>query len=359
MGRLEKIRQLLHTFNVHALIIDKPIDLYYLLGMELSLGRLVVEESGAHLFVDGRYFEACSGLTSVSVHLTSGYGKESSFLKWWPLAGKRVGFDAYSISYSEFETLKMLPSDFVPLNGPILQLREIKEGSEIHKLREAAELGSRGFDYVVTLLKEGVSEKEVAAELEIFWLKEGGEKLAFAPHVAFGEGSSQPHYHVSERRLKKGDLVLIDIGVVLDHYHSDMTRVVAYGQPVPELVSIYQIVYEAYTAAVRLCKPGVLIGDLDRAARDLIEQAGLAERFPHGLGHGVGLEIHEPPRLRSVGPDASRPLREGMVITIEPGIYLPGKGGVRLEDMILITNTGCENLTNRPLRAKLPLLYSP
>jgi Xaa-Pro aminopeptidase len=356
MQRIGKVQQLVKENNLSALIVDHPIDLYYLTGQDLSLGRLVVEEKNATLFVDGRYFEGCKNLSSVDVRLMVKDDKESTFAKWWKFAGKRVGFDEEFTTYAEFRNLLLLNSELVPLKSPIKRLREIKEKGEIDKLKKAAELGSKGFDYICTLLKEGVTEKEIAVELELFWLKQGGEKLAFAPHIAFGEGTSQPHYPISDRPLKKGELVLIDIGVVLDHYHSDMTRVLFYGHPPLQLQEIYQIVYASHREAVNLCRPGVKIAQVDRAARGLIEERGFKENFPHGLGHGVGLEIHESPTLRSIGIDAERPLKEGMVVTIEPGIYLSGIGGIRLEDTFVLTEKGCENITNRPLTPTLPTI---
>jgi Xaa-Pro aminopeptidase len=353
MTRIQKIQNFLSHHALDALIIDYPVDLYYLTGLTVSCGRLVIEPTQTTFFVDGRYFEACQKQAPCSVVLTSGYDPTSAFGSWWPLQNKRVGFDAQTTAYADFEQLKTLNTDLVPLTKPIGRVREIKEPQERAALREAAALGSQGMDFVLSHLKEGVTEKEMVKSLEIYWLHEGGERLAFPAHIAFGESSSQPHYTVSDRKLKQGDLVLIDIGVVLNHYHSDMTRVVSFGKPSAEIEQIYQIVYEAFQAAIQICRPGVKISDVDEAARDLIKQAGFGDRFTHGLGHGVGLEIHESPRIRSIGPDATRVLEEGMVITIEPGIYLPGVGGVRLEDMILITASGSENLTNRPLSPQL------
>ncbi len=262
-----------------------------------------------------------------------------------------MGFDAEYTTYDSFKSLLAFTEKLIPLKSPIRRIREIKEPDEIDKLRAAADLGSKGFDYVCTLLTEGISEEKIARELEFFWRKKGGEKLAFDPHIAFGAGTAQPHYHSSNRVLKKDEPVLIDIGVVVDHYYSDMTRVVFFGEPKPEIEKIYRIVFEAYSAALELCRPGTKIGDLDHAARGVIEQEGYQDYFPHSLGHGVGLEIHESPTLRSKGEDVERGLEEGMVITIEPGIYLPGSFGVRLEDTIVITQEGYANITNRPLLA--------
>jgi Xaa-Pro aminopeptidase len=291
----------------------------------------------------------------LNVILTAGYGIKSAFRGWWKINGP-VGFDSTFTTYEAYQLLQELQTPLIALKNPLKSLREKKEPSEIGHLTKAAMLCVEGFDYVTTLLQEGISEREIVTALEIFWLQKGGERVAFTPHIAFGEGSSQPHYHSAERRLKKGDSVLIDIGVVTEHYNSDMTRVVAFGEPAEKIKEIYQYVWEAYQAATELCRPGVKIREVDRAARGLIEKKGFGEYFPHGLGHGVGLEIHEAPRIHSVGNDAERVLEEGMVLTIEPGIYLPGIGGVRLEDTLLITITGFEILTVRPLPRVLPIV---
>jgi len=197
------------------------------------------------------------------------------------------------------------------------------------------------------MLKEGISENELAIELEIFWKRRGSKAIAFDPIIAFGSNSSMPHYRVGQRKLNTGEAVLIDIGVNLNHYHSDMTRVVFFGDPDPKIASIYEIVLKAQELALENCRPGTPIAELDASARTYIEQKGYGENFTHSLGHGVGLEIHELPLIRSQSPGADTQLEEGMVVTIEPGIYLPGIGGVRIEDTVAITRDGYENLTNR------------
>ncbi len=339
MRRIERARQ--HLTGVDCWIIDNPVDLYYLTGLDLSLGRLLLSKEGAKLYVDGRYYEQCRNQKSdLDVVLLS---RDAPFPR---LEGRRIGFDATYTTVEEFEKLKLLGGELISLSAPLRQLRAIKEPEEIERLREVGELGSCGFDFVVSRLKEGVTEREIASELEIFWLREGGERLAFSPHIAFGEGSAHPHYHAGDRALKRGDVVLIDIGVVRGHYHSDMTRVVFFGEPERELVKIYSVVKEAQERALALCKPGVTTGDLDRVARSHIESAGYGELFPHSLGHGVGLEIHELPWIRKGGQER---LEEGMVLTVEPGIYLPGLGGVRLEDTVVITTSGHENFTRRQI----------
>jgi Xaa-Pro aminopeptidase len=225
----------------------------------------------------------------------------------------------------------------------VQNLRLIKDAEEISKLRAAAQLGYEGYLFALSLLREGVSEKELALALELFWKERGASRLAFDSIIAFGPNSSMPHYRPDETTLKQNTSVLIDCGVVLSHYHSDMTRVAYFGNPPQEIQTIYPIVEEAKAKAIEACRPGTLIGDLDRIARDWIQSKGYGEYFSHSLGHGVGLEIHENPIIRQTGPFSEKPLKTGMVITIEPGIYLPGIGGVRLEDTILITENGYEN----------------
>lgn len=345
--RIEKARALLIQENLSALIIDAPIDLFYFTGLDLSLGRLVIDQSHVTLFVDGRYFEACKNQVSYPVILTKGFERETPFGLWWTFEKKRVGFDAQVTSFAEYEKLQTLNSDWIPLHSPIKKMREIKDEDELDKLKKAAILCSQGYDFVLTLLKEGITEIEVARQLEMFWIAKGADRLAFPPHIAFGASSSQPHYHPGDRKLRQGDLVLIDIGVVYHHYNSDMTRIVFYGSPHCDLAKIYHIVYEAQAKAITLCRPGIPIAAVDRAARHVIEEAGYSDYFLHGLGHGVGLEIHELPSLRALeqGPI----LQPGMVLTIEPGIYLPNLGGIRLEDTLLICEKGSYNLTQRPI----------
>lgn len=358
MKRIERVRALMLEAGVEALIVDNPIDLLYLTNQEVSLGRLLITKDTASLYVDGRYYEGCKQNADVTVRLLEGQSEQSSFFKEWSLQGQKVGFDSDFTTVAQFEGLKKLPAMLTPLKSPVKQVRAMKDEEECALLKKAASLGSEGFDFACTLLREGVTEREIARELEFFWRKNGAERLAFPPHIAFGEGSAHPHYHPSDRPLKRGELVLMDFGVVLDHYNSDMTRVIFFGKPDEKVARIYSVVLEAMQAAFKLCKPGVSVGELDSTARQVIEKNGYGKFFPHSLGHGVGLEIHELPFLRSTDFASGHKLEAGMVITIEPGIYLPGEFGIRLEDTVLITDEGYENLTARPLPKHLPTLES-
>lgn len=339
MARINKVQKWLDRVSLEALIVEHPLDLYYLTGLKLSSGRLVIKREQATLFVDGRYIESAQKKAPCEVALIA-------FFKEISLQGK-VGFDMATTSYQKYlELYAQFQENLHPVDSPIKQIRQIKEQEEIALLFEAASLGSEGYDYVLTLLKEGVKEDHVATELELFWRKKGGEKVSFDPIIAFGANSSQPHYRAGNSVLKKQETVLIDIGVMKNAYASDMTRVVFFEGTPPQMQEIYDIVKSAQQAALKLCKKAVKLGDVDAAARRVITESGYGAHFTHSLGHGVGLDVHELPLVRQGNEEA---IEEGMVFTIEPGIYLPGVGGVRLEDTIVITSDGYESLTRRPL----------
>ena len=358
--RLKKLHHLMEQAHCDAFVVDDPTDLFYLTGQDLSAGKLLVHKHGALLAVDNRYFEMCKKSSPVPVHLLVTNQSlfplllqpEFEFIQSFGVNSSHTTYRSYLDMMSEMDKINQSLSgrkiQLKPLENLVGKLRQIKGDEEIQILRAAAALGSEGFDYVLSLLQEGISEEEIAIELEIFWKRKGGRKVAFDPIIAFGAHSAIPHYRAGNARLKKGQNVLIDIGVMYNHYHSDMTRVVYFGKPDPKILEIHKIVQEAQAAALALCRPNTLIGDLDAAAREVISSRGYGEFFTHSLGHGVGLDIHEAPTLRDKPPFKEMPLQPGMVITIEPGIYLPGMGGARLEDTVVITGTGHENLTNRP-----------
>lgn len=357
-ARIKKLQESLPSLGCDALIIEDPTNLYYLTGMSLSTGSLIVYGKGALLFVDGRYLEVCKKHSPVPVLLTENPPFKTQ-LTLSPLNEiKKLGFDTEKTTYKNYLQLKGWIEKgssikMIPLDAPVQPLRAVKDEEEIKLLKNAGTLGSEGFDFVCTLLKEGISEIEIATELEIFWKRKGGKAMAFDPIIAFGPNSSMPHYRCGPTPLKSGDVVLIDIGVNLNNYHSDMTRMAYFGTPDPRIEAIHAIVQQAQRAALDICVPGTTLGALDAAARDLIEAAGYGQYFTHSLGHGVGLDIHEYPTIRKSKPAGSNPLSQvplvpGMVITIEPGIYLPGIGGVRIEDTVVITQKGYDNFTNRP-----------
>lgn len=347
LSRIQRLQDLLKEEGIDGAVIDDPHTLLYLSGQQLSAGRILVFQDSAELIVDGRYFERCNRESPLPSTLSKPDILAKSLKK--RSSCESLGFDSDELSYSAYQKLREeLPSiELKPFPSLGKRLRRIKDFPEQQALRAAADLGSQGFDFVCSILKEGITELEVARELEIFWRRKGGQKLAFDPIIAFGKHSSMPHYHCGEHPLRSGDTVLIDIGVTYLNYNSDMTRVVFFGEPPAVMQEIYALVLQAQREALAACKPGVTVGELDLLARRVIEGAGYADAFPHSLGHGIGLDVHEFPTLSSKSPSKETILESGMAVTIEPGIYLPELGGVRIEDTVIITDDGHDNLTQR------------
>jgi len=344
LTRIHRLQESLKAEGIDSFFIHDPVNLFYYTGHEMSAGKLLVDQESALLIVDGRYIEAVSD-GEVDARLLT-----DDWLKKYAKGGvTSLGFDSRLVDYDLYEQLGVAGLDLRPMPGHLMRQRMVKEEAEIEILRKAANLAARGYDHLLSLLEEGVREIDLARQLEIFWLKSGGEKLSFDPIIAFGVASAMPHYHTGEAALEISQPALFDIGVQFGHYQSDMTRVRFVGSPEPKMEAVYQVVKEAFEAAVSICKPGVSCGELDAMARETITAAGYGENFNHSLGHGVGLEVHELPVLRSGSVHSEMRLEAGMVITVEPGVYLPGVGGVRLEDTLLVTESGCESLTKRPM----------
>ncbi len=318
---------------MEAFLIEDEVDLFYLTGLSLSAGSLLVFPKRAELYVDGRYLQMCKEKSPTAVlALSEKMGKGL----------KKVGFDSAKMSYDRAEKLKRRIS-LKAHSHPLRDLRVIKDASELRKMKKAAEIAWKGFGHLQRCLKVGISEKEIAIHFETFCLKHGEEGFSFEPILALGKNSATPHHRASETKLKKGDLVLCDIGVVFEKYRSDMTRVLYFGKVDPRLIQMESVVRLAHQAALGLCKPGTKLIELDRAARKVMRKAKMEELFVHGLGHGIGLETHEFPRISYIGEDKDLSLKEGMVITFEPGLYVPGLGGVRHEETVVITAKGYNN----------------
>ena len=338
-----RIASLQLSLKEEALLIEDPIDLYYLTGLTLSTGQLWLFSKESLLLVDGRYIESAKLAPCPSKLLSS---KESkSFIERNQI--KSLKFDGAKTTFDRVQILQKNHPDLLLISHPFAtkELRLIKEPSEIANLQKSADLLWEGFIYLKTLLCEGVSEKEVATKFTLFCLERGADSLSFDPIVAFGENSALPHYRAGQSRLKQGDVILVDIGVTYNHYHSDMTRMLFFGLKDPLLSKWLSIVIEAHEAALRLCKAGLHIKELDRAARAVFKKHQVEEYFIHSLGHGVGLEIHEFPKIRFDALEGDLILKPGMVFTIEPGLYLPGTGGIRYEDTIFITEDGYTSFT--------------
>lgn len=325
---------------------DGP-NLRYLTGFTGSTGGLIVGEKP--LFVtDSRYTEQ-AGKEVPGLPIEQVKGRWISWLaeRLTALGVRRVGLGAHRTSLHVYQELTRLAREieFVPQTGMVEDLRRVKSDEEMARISEAARLTDEGLRWIVGRLSPGQRERDVALDLEVWYRRQGVDDVAFDLIVASGPGSAMPHYRPRERKIARGDVVLFDVGVQLDGYCSDLTRVVAVGAPEPEARAVYRVVLEAQRAGLAAVRPDRAARDVDAAARDLIAGAGYGDNFGHGLGHGVGLEVHEAP---GVGPASEDALAAGNVVTVEPGIYLPGKFGVRIEDLVAVTHHGSRVLSAFP-----------
>lgn len=339
LERIKKLQKALLAEGLDGCLVDDSIDLLYLTGLQLSLGALYVLQRKCCLFVDGRYFEVAEKTSPVPVQKLSDASKQA-FLK----GVKTLSFDGDHMSYSNFLSLSKMKLKLSSHPELLRDLRLIKDVGEIGKMKKSAEFGYMAYLMLKGSLRPGVTEIELATELKIYCLKNGAEDVSFEPIIAFGKNSSLPHHRSGDTKLKKNDIALFDLGVVVDKYCSDMTRVEFVGKVDPELKRLYDVNFAAQRAALALCRPGVKLKELDLAARKVMAKAKVEPLFVHTLGHGIGLKVHEFPRISKDGINKDVELQAGMAITIEPGLYLPGKGGVRYEDTIIITPKGYVNL---------------
>ena len=333
----------LATLEVDALIVTRLPNVRYLTGFTGSNGQAVVAADGSAAFLtDGRYDEQSS-------HEVPDLPR-TAYTESYPrplvdacrtLGATRVAFERRGLTYAGWERLSELADglELVAADDPVERLRRAKDGEEVELIGRAQGFADQAFEKVVLNggLRAGVTERVLARELEDAMLDAGADDRAFESIVAFGELAAEPHHHLTDRELVRGDMVKLDFGAVSGGYHSDMTRTVAFGQPDPRLRELRDLVAEAQRAGVEAVRPGASSVEVDAAARSVIAAAGHGDAFPHGLGHGVGLEIHEDPFLRW---DTGEELVVGMVVTIEPGVYIPGLGGVRIEDMVEVTADG-------------------
>jgi len=355
-NRVDNLRGIFPDLGIDTFWIIQPENRRYLSGFKAQDGQLT-ESSGsllitlheALLITDSRYTtQAEQEVKGFEVVTQKGGLVEelSSTLK--RLGTKRLGFEGGYLIWELFEEVKEKlsrqspPIDLVPLKGVVEEIREIKEPDEIEILRRSAELMSDVLGRVIAELEPGQSEREVAWKIETLIREQGAEEASFPPIVASGPNSALPHAIPTERALGEGEPIILDVGAKLDGYCSDMTRTVFLGEPSDNFKEIYMTVREAQVSAFKSVKPGMKTTEADSIARDHIEKAGYGAYFGHSLGHGIGLAPHEIP---AVSPLRPKSLQEGMVFTIEPGIYLPGKGGVRLEEMVLLGREGAELLT--------------
>ena len=326
-----------------ALLIEDPVNLLYYTGIHLSAGALFITPNEVELFVDGRYLENCKKESDLNCALLDN-DNITLFLIFYKI--EKLFFNANTTTYQRHSQLSEdLDINIAPFNESLCHFRKIKDSAELNYLQQAAELGSKGYEFLKESIVEGISEKELSKELNLFWIKEGADGLAFDSCIAFGKNTAYPHHHSNDDKLENNTIILADIGVKLNDYCSDMTRMIPYGTVSEKIKDIYKIVLEAQTAAIDFCKAGVTVGELDQVSRKIISQNGYGDFFTHSLGHGIGLNVHEFPYISNRTNIRDTVLEENMVITIEPGIYLPEIGGVRIEDTVIVQNNHIINLS--------------
>ena len=354
-GRQKNLSELLERHKVDALLVTHLPNVYYLCGFTGTAGMLLAARRPV-FFTDGRYSaQAAAQLQGARLSIARGGTLAAVAATCIKLGLKRVAIESERLTVAQLDVFSKALGKSVKvirLAGAVEQLRAVKDAEEIELLRAAVELSSKLFRPLLRTLRAGTAELAVAARLEYMARRAGADGMSFNSIIASAQRSALPHGVATAAKLPSTGFVVLDYGVVIKGYCSDMTRTIHLGKAPVEARAIYDAVLEAQLAAISMVRPGVTAGEIDRAARQQLKRAKLDRFFTHSTGHGVGLEIHELPRL-SAGNDAN--LKAGMVITVEPGVYLPGKCGVRIEDMLLVTGRGYEVLT--PVSKKLIELY--
>jgi len=349
LTRIEKVTQAMREEGIDGLLLTGEANVRYVSGFTSGDSYVILTEKGLFFLTDSRYTEQaaqeCGGFSVVD------YRRDASTLEETIAAGcsdlgiKRLGFEKEIVAYSLYESIRthLDRVDFVPTQGIVEGVRIVKEEAEIQILKKAAAIAAAALTDLIPLIKPGLTEQDIQRELEYLLMKNGASGTAFPTIVASGPRSSLPHGAPSQRSVEQGDFITIDFGALYQGYCSDMTRTIAIGRVSEEQRKIYDVVKKAQETALAGIRPGMTGAQIDKLARDVIKEAGYGEYFGHALGHSVGLEIHESPNFY---PREETVIRPGMVITVEPGIYVEGVGGVRIEDVVVITEDGCENITH-------------
>ncbi len=333
MNRIDRLRELLEE----PLLVTNLVNVRYLTGFDSSNAALFVEPDRARLFTDFRYIAAAQGIEGVETVMT-----KRSLMAWLgeTLSG-RIGFEANVLPWSFAEELRASGVDLVPRKGLVEQLRAVKDDGELDLFRQACAITDRMFERLVSEVRfVGRRERDVAWDIQRLFHEEGAEGLSFESIVGSGATGSHPHARAGDKVIETGELVVIDTGCSVGGYMSDYTRTLATGELDGELRDAYDTVLAAQQAGLAAIRAGASGVDVDAAARDLIDGTDFNGTFGHGLGHGLGLDVHEAPRLSTESPDT---LAAGNVVTVEPGIYVSDRFGVRIEDDVVVTEDGCEN----------------
>jgi Xaa-Pro aminopeptidase len=332
--RIDRLRSSLEE----PLLVTNPTNIYYLFGFKSSNAALLVGEDGVRLFTDFRYAEAARAVEGVEF-------LETKRALLWDLSSRlsgRIGFEADYVSYSGHETLAAGSIEPVPRRGLVERLRAVKDEDELAAIKRACELTDRMFERLVEERFVGRTERDLAWTIGTLFHDEGADQVAFESIVASGPNAARPHARATTREIRAGETVVIDTGCTVDGYSSDYTRTFVTGQGDGVITEAYAVVLAAQQAGLEAIRSGIAGVDADAAARRVVDETPFAGTFGHGLGHGLGLEVHEAPRMSTESTDT---LMSGNVVTVEPGIYLEGRAGIRIEDDVVVADGGVENLT--------------
>ena len=343
--RLATLRRLAAEHDADGVVLTHPTDLRWTVGFTGSNGLLAVTERGAWFATDGRYTtQAGAEVQSAEVHIAPG-----ALAVWLGESGvldgvQRVAVQSDRLTVAALDKLRgALPAlGFVPVAEMLVEAVAVKTDAEVEAVRQSQALTCEVFEAIVPFLRSGVTEREVGAQIVFEHLRRGASAMSFEPIVASGPNGALPHARPSDRELRAGDLIVIDMGGYLDGYSADLSRTVAIGEPGDAARDAYAAVQRAQRAAIAAASAGMTGRELDAVARGVLDDAGLADAFTHSLGHGVGLDVHEWPRLSQ---QVEHVLPAGATVTVEPGVYLEGQFGIRIEDVVVLREGGCENLT--------------
>ena len=347
--RIQHVRARLKELGADTFLTTQHANIFYLSGFTGSSGALVVRPAAFYLLTDSRYaVQSRQEAQGVRVQITSGslLAAVGEFAR--RIGARRMVVEAHSLTLAQFDELRRHTGSrirLIPSNALVEELRQTKDRVEVLQMRKSAQLALAAWEEVLTRVRPGVREIELAAEIEYQMRQRGASKTAFDTIVASGSRAALPHARPSLKKLRRNELVVFDLGAILQGYCSDLTRTVFLGRARAKLRGWYRAVWQAQQAARNATRPGAIAGEIDAQARRTLEQAGLSQWFTHSTGHGVGLEVHENPKLAR-GQKAR--LASGNVVTIEPGIYVPGVGGIRIEDDFVVTASGAEALTSSP-----------
>lgn len=342
--RINKLRHILEQQQLEALLVSRPENVFYLSNFSGGEGQLLVTQQESYLFADGRYKEqALQEAPGCKFILYKRYFTRALAEVTSSQGIREMAFEKDYLTYQDWENLKeSFAGELFPVKDFVEKLRLLKDETEIELIREAGAITASAFRYLLGEIHQGQSEQEIAALLEYFMRRHGSGTPAFETIVASGERGALPHGAATQKKIQRGEFITMDLGATYQGYAADLTRTICVGTVSAKQREVYEVVREAQERGIRAVRAGVPAAEVDSVAREFLAEAGYSDYFVHSLGHGVGLAVHEAPRIAQ---QEDLVLESGMVITIEPGVYIPQWGGVRIEDTVLVKEDGCEILT--------------